>query len=82
MAGSGGWVRVRLYCHVDGPEPGAGDHGERYLVRLWPAPRTPPVRPEISEEDRLARAECAAEMAKPVEDYTAAYPYACGDVAG
>ncbi|WP_422129612.1 hypothetical protein [Streptomyces misionensis] len=40
------------------------------------------MRPEISEEDRLARAECAAEMAKPVEDYTAAYPYACGDVAG
>jgi hypothetical protein len=40
------------------------------------------VHPDISEEDRQARAEYAADMAKPVEDYTAAYPYAYGGEAG
>ncbi|MEU2307905.1 hypothetical protein [Streptomyces misionensis] len=78
-AGSGGWVRMRLYCHADDPAPGTGDHGERHLVQLWPAPQTPPVHPDISEADRQARAEYAADMAKPVEDYTAECP---GDEAG
>ncbi|MET8725400.1 MULTISPECIES: hypothetical protein [Streptomyces] len=40
------------------------------------------MHPDISEEDRQARAEYAADMAKPVEDYTAAYPYAYGGEAG
>ncbi|MER6226112.1 hypothetical protein ABT189_37120 [Streptomyces sp900105755] len=26
------WVRMRLYCRTDDPEPGIGDHGERHLV--------------------------------------------------
>ncbi|WP_435642246.1 hypothetical protein ACR9VJ_00165 [Streptomyces sp. H49] len=73
---------MRLYCHADDPEPGTGDHGERHLVQLWPAPQTPPVHSDISEEDRQARAEYAADMAKPVEDYTAAYPYTYGDETG
>ncbi|UUU33751.1 hypothetical protein JIX56_30055 [Streptomyces sp. CA-210063] len=68
-----GWVRMRLYCHADDPEPGIGDHGERHLIQLWPAPETPPIHPEITEEDRRARAEYAADMAMPVEDYTAEY---------
>ncbi|MER5374946.1 hypothetical protein [Streptomyces sp. NPDC002553] len=25
----GAWVRMRLYCHADDPEPAIGDHGER-----------------------------------------------------
>lgn len=70
---SDGWVRLRLYCHADDPEPGIGDHGERHLVQLWAAPESPPVHPEITEEDRQARAEYAAEMAVPAEDYTVTY---------
>ncbi|MCQ9178660.1 hypothetical protein KMT30_06370 [Streptomyces sp. IBSBF 2953] len=68
------WVRMRLYCHADDPEPGIGDHGERHLVQLWPAPNTPPVHPEITEADRQARAEYAADQATPVDDYTITYP--------
>ncbi|EKX63782.1 hypothetical protein [Streptomyces ipomoeae] len=64
---SRGWVRMRLYCHADDPEPGIGDHGERHLVQLWPAPATPPLHPDITEEDRQARAEYAADMAMSVE---------------
>ncbi|MCZ0998449.1 MULTISPECIES: hypothetical protein [Streptomyces] len=59
------WVRMRLYCHTDDPEPGIGDHGERHLVQLWRAPRTPPVHPEITEADRRARVDYAADMAIP-----------------
>jgi hypothetical protein len=59
------WVRMRLYCHTDDPEPGIGDHGERHLVQLWRAPDTPPVHPEISEADRQARVDYAADMAIP-----------------
>ncbi|GHE58285.1 hypothetical protein [Streptomyces capitiformicae] len=68
-----GWVRMRLYCHADDPEPGIGDHGERHLIQFWPAPEAPPIHPEITEEDRQARADYAADMAIPVEDYTTAY---------
>ncbi|MER7181544.1 hypothetical protein ABT404_19015 [Streptomyces hyaluromycini] len=70
----GDWVRMRLYCHADDPEPGIGDHGERHLVQLWPAPQTPPVHPDITEEDRQARAEYAADRALSVDDYTLTYP--------
>lgn len=66
---SGNWVRMRLYCHADDPEPGIGDHGERHLVQLWRAPRTTPVHPDITEEHRQARAEYAAHQALPVDDY-------------
>ncbi|MEU7306321.1 hypothetical protein AB0950_35805 [Streptomyces sp. NPDC007189] len=68
------WVRMGLYCHADDPEPGIGDHGERHLVQLWPAPATPPVHPALSDEDRQARAEYAADRAGPVEEYTTEYP--------
>ncbi|MEU2860329.1 hypothetical protein ABZ672_18540 [Streptomyces mirabilis] len=67
------WVRMRLYCHEDDPEPGIGDHGERHLVQLWRAPQTPPVHPDITDADRRARADYAADMAMPVEDYTVTY---------
>ncbi|MEU8911369.1 hypothetical protein, partial [Streptomyces mirabilis] len=67
------WMRMRLYCHTDDPEPGIGDHGERHLVQLWPAPHTPPVHPDITEADRQARAAYAADMAMPVEDYSTTY---------
>ncbi|WP_331743196.1 hypothetical protein OG762_47300 (plasmid) [Streptomyces sp. NBC_01136] len=68
-------VRMRLYCHAADPEPGIGDHGERHLVQLWRAPDMPPVHPEITEADRQARADYAADTATPVEDYTATYTY-------
>ncbi|MEW2121482.1 hypothetical protein AB0945_41375 [Streptomyces sp. NPDC005474] len=71
---SGNWVRMRLYCHAADPEPGIGDHGERHLVQFWPAPQTPPVHPDITEADRQARAEYAADQALPVDDYTVTYP--------
>ncbi|MFF2133682.1 hypothetical protein ACFVW1_51890 [Streptomyces olivochromogenes] len=64
---------MRLYYHADDPEPGIGDHGERHLVQLWPAPHTPPVHPDIAEADRQARADYAAGMAMPVEDYSTTY---------
>ncbi|MDG5804674.1 hypothetical protein P9869_18775 [Streptomyces ossamyceticus] len=70
---SDGWVRMRLYCHTDDPEPGIGDHGERHLVQLWSAPEAPPVHPDLTEEDRRARAEYAAEAAFPAEDHTVMY---------
>ncbi|MFF9409888.1 hypothetical protein ACF1B0_30845 [Streptomyces anandii] len=73
-AGGGDWVRLRLYCHADDPTPGIGDHGERHLLQLWHAPLTDPVHPPLSNEDRQARAQYAAEMATPVEDYTTQYP--------
>ncbi|MCO8308848.1 hypothetical protein [Streptomyces sp. RKCA744] len=79
-AGASEWVRMRLYCHADDPEPGIGDRGERHLVQLWRAPQTPPVHPEITEEDRQARADYAAEQAIPVEEYTTTYTYT--DVSG
>lgn len=69
------WVRMRLYCHADDPEPGIGDHGEHHLIHLWRAPEMPPVHPEITEADRQARADYAADSAMPVEDYTATYTY-------
>ncbi|MFE9679805.1 hypothetical protein ACFYO5_37895 [Streptomyces sp. NPDC006259] len=71
---SGGWVRMRLYCHADDPEPGIGDHGERHLVQFWPTPHMPPVHPDITQADRQARAEYAADQALPVDDYTITYP--------
>ncbi|WP_257585890.1 MULTISPECIES: hypothetical protein [unclassified Streptomyces] len=40
------------------------------------------MHPDISEADRQARAEYAADMTKPVEDYTAEYPTAYGDETG
>ena len=64
---------MRLYCQADDPEPGIGGHGERHLVQLWRAPQAPPLHPEISEEDRQARAEYAADRATPVEEYTTTY---------
>ncbi|MGW0969919.1 hypothetical protein [Streptomyces sp. NPDC002516] len=73
--GTEDWVRMRLYCHADDPEPGIGDHGERHLVQLWPAPHTPSVHPDITEADRQVRAEYAADMATPVEDYTTTYTH-------
>ncbi|MFJ9909817.1 hypothetical protein ACIRVK_44750 [Streptomyces sp. NPDC101152] len=73
------WVRMRLYCHTDDPEPGIGDHGERHLIQLWPAPETAPLHPEITEADRQQRAEYAASMAVPVEEYTTTYPTESGD---
>ncbi|WP_043687301.1 hypothetical protein [Streptomyces xylophagus] len=69
-SGGEGWVRMRLYCHADDPEPGLGDHGERHLIQLWPAPETAPLHPEITEADRQQRAEYAQAMDTPVEDYT------------
>ncbi|MGW3118511.1 hypothetical protein ACWDBW_15470 [Streptomyces sp. NPDC001107] len=69
-----GCVRMRLYCHTDDPEPGIGDHGERHLIQLWPAPEAPPLHLEITEADRQQRADYAADKALPVEDYTATYP--------
>ncbi|MFJ4519314.1 hypothetical protein [Streptomyces sp. NPDC088816] len=69
------WVRMRLYCHADDPEPGIGDHGERHLIQLWRALQTPPVHPDITEADRQARADYAEHLAVPTEDYTTTYPY-------
>ncbi|MFF4509299.1 hypothetical protein [Streptomyces sp. NPDC001401] len=69
------WVRMRLYCHTDDPEPGIGDHGERHLIQLWHAPESDPVHPQITEADRQQRAEYAAAMAVPVEEYTTIYTY-------
>ncbi|WP_276207973.1 hypothetical protein [Streptomyces malaysiense] len=39
------------------------------------------MHPDISEADRQARAEYAADTAKPEKDYTAVYPYTYGDEA-
>lgn len=64
---------MRLHCHADDPEPGIGDHGEHHLIQLWRAPETAPVHPDITAEDRQARAEYAADRALPVEDYTITY---------
>ncbi|UXY25025.1 hypothetical protein N8I84_42115 (plasmid) [Streptomyces cynarae] len=68
------WVRMRLYCHADNSEPGIGDRGERHLVQLWRAPQAPGVHPELTDADRQARAEYAAQMGVPVEEYTTTYP--------
>ncbi|MFJ4525596.1 hypothetical protein ACIP4Y_32405 [Streptomyces sp. NPDC088810] len=68
------WVRLRLYCHADDPEPGIGDHGERHLIQLWPAPASAPVHPALSEEDLRARAEYAANTSGPMVDYTVDLP--------
>lgn len=57
------WVRMRLYCQADDPEPGIGDHGEHHLVQIWRAPQTPPEQPEFTDADRQARAEYAADRA-------------------
>lgn len=75
----GDWVRMRLYCHADDPEPGIGDHGERHLIQLWPAPQTAPLHPEITEDDRQQRAEYAALVAVPEVEYTTTYPTESGD---
>ncbi|MFF8946995.1 hypothetical protein ACF1A5_33005 [Streptomyces sp. NPDC014864] len=77
-----GSVRMRLHCHADDPEPGIGDHGERHLIQLWRAPHTPPLHPEISEADRQARAEYAADRARAVDDYTTTYSYTYGEEQG
>ncbi|MFG3207758.1 hypothetical protein [Streptomyces sp. NPDC048192] len=68
------WARMRLYCHADDPEAGIGDHGERHLIQLWPAPPTDPIHPALTDEDRQARAEYTAGLAGTVEDYTTEYP--------
>ncbi len=66
-----GWARMRLYCPADDPDPGIGDHGERHLIQFWPVPEAaPPIHPEITEEDRQARAAYAVDMAMSVEDYS------------
>ncbi|MGW2621147.1 hypothetical protein [Streptomyces sp. NPDC001500] len=70
----GEWVRMRLYCHADDPEPGIGDHGEHHLVQLWRAPRTTPEHPEITDAHRQVRAEYAADRATPVDDFTVTFP--------
>ncbi|MET9912979.1 hypothetical protein ABZZ74_40470 [Streptomyces sp. NPDC006476] len=75
----GTWVRMRLYCQADDPEPGIGDHGERHLIQLWPSPESAPLHPEITEADRQQRAEYAASMAVPVEEYTTTYSVESGD---
>jgi hypothetical protein len=72
---SGPWMRMRLYCQADDPEPGLGDHGERHLIQLWHAPHTHPLHPDITDEDRRQRAEYAAAMPEPVEEYTVSYPF-------
>ncbi|MEU6555304.1 hypothetical protein ABZ915_34290 [Streptomyces sp. NPDC046915] len=74
LASRGDWVRMRLYCHADDPEPGIGDHGEHHLVQLWHAPATPALHPPLSEEDRQAREEYAAHQPGIVEEYTIEYP--------
>ncbi|WP_053710776.1 hypothetical protein [Streptomyces sp. NRRL B-3648] len=74
LLGHDRWVRLRLYCHADDPEPGIGDHGERHLIQFWPAPATAPVHPVLSEEDRRARAEYAATTSGPMVDYTTDLP--------
>ncbi len=51
--------------------------GGMHLIQLWPAPRTAPVHPDISEADRQARADEAADMTDPAANCTAAY--ACTD---
>jgi hypothetical protein len=68
------WVRMRLYCHADDPEPGIGDHGERHLIQFWPAPATAPVHATLGEEDRQARAEYAANRSDTFADYTTELP--------
>ncbi|MGW7261500.1 hypothetical protein [Streptomyces sp. NPDC054834] len=73
-AASGDWVRMRLYCHADDPEPGIGDHGEHHLIQLWHAPATPALHPPLGEEDRQARDEYAAHQPGTVEEYTIEYP--------
>ncbi|MGW4561547.1 hypothetical protein ACWEN3_03760 [Streptomyces sp. NPDC004561] len=70
----GQWVRLRLYCHADDPEPGIGDHGERHLIQLWQAPASAPVHPALGEEDRQARAEYAASHDGAMEEYTIELP--------
>ncbi|MFD9882600.1 hypothetical protein ACFWZT_14225 [Streptomyces alboflavus] len=69
-----GWIRMRLYCHADAPEPGVDDHEERHLIQLWRAPATAPVHPALSEEDRQARAEYTASRTGPVQEYTIGFP--------
>ncbi|MEU0255483.1 hypothetical protein ABZ299_23940 [Streptomyces sp. NPDC006184] len=66
--------RMRLYCHADDPEPGIGDHGERHLIQLWPAPATTRLHPALREEDRQARAEYAANRSDTFADYTTELP--------
>ncbi|WP_318199153.1 hypothetical protein [Streptomyces sp. SCL15-4] len=68
------WIRMRLSCHADDPEAAIGDHGERHLIQLWPAPATPPVHPTASEEDLQARAEYAANRSALLADYTTDLP--------
>ncbi|MFF4710763.1 hypothetical protein ACFY2V_05070 [Streptomyces eurythermus] len=72
--GQDGWIRMRLYCQTDDPEPGIGDHGERHLIQLWPAPATPPVHPMIGEDDLQARAQYAADRSGLLADYTIDLP--------
>ncbi|MEU0437722.1 hypothetical protein ABZ153_40265 [Streptomyces sp. NPDC006290] len=55
--------------------PGIGDHGERHLIQLWPAPPTPPVHSDLTEAARQARADYAADMATPVQGYTTTYTH-------
>ncbi|MEV5989395.1 hypothetical protein AB0L85_31255 [Streptomyces sp. NPDC052051] len=68
------WVRMRLRCHADNPDPGIGDHGERHLIQLWRAPQEPPVHPDITDADHQAQADYATDRAISVKDYTTTYP--------
>ncbi|MFF7368619.1 hypothetical protein [Streptomyces tricolor] len=70
---SGAWARMRLYCYANDPEPGIGDHGERHLLQLWPAPPAPPIHPEISDADRQARSAYVTARATLVDEYTSTY---------
>ncbi|WP_381562696.1 hypothetical protein [Streptomyces eurythermus] len=72
--GQDGWIRMRLYCQTDDPEPGIGDHGERHLIQLWPAPATPPVHPTVGEDDLQARAQYAADRSGLLADCTIDLP--------
>ncbi|MEW2527548.1 hypothetical protein [Streptomyces sp. NPDC047071] len=69
-----GWIRMRLYCHTDDPEPGTGEHTERHLIQFWPAPATDPVHPALSDNDRQARADYRAARTGPIQEYTLHFP--------
>ncbi len=55
------WVRMRLYCHTDDPNPASGTTGSATWSNSG-ARRTPPVHPEITEADRRHRVDYAADI--------------------